>query len=153
MQQPQMNATASLDRLGASASMLCAIHCAALPVALAALPALGLAWLNSQWVDWSMVVLAACVALGAHRKGIALHKRCFPAVVALTGLLMIMAAICLLGGSVTHHYIQASGATLVAGSHFLNRRFCRDCQTCSEEPQELRSATSNLKMSSSRMPA
>jgi MerC mercury resistance protein len=136
------NATASLDRLGMSASLLCAIHCAVLPAALAILPALGLAWLDSKWADWTMVVLATFVALGAHRKGIALHKRCLPASMAFTGILTIMGAICLLSGSVAHHYIQASGATLVAGSHLLNRRFCRDCQTCRRDSQEELSSSS-----------
>ena len=140
MQQAQMNATASLDRLGTSASLLCAIHCAALPMALAALPAFGLAWLDSKWVDWTMVALAACVALGAHWKGLLLHKRCLPAGVAAVGLLTIVTAILLLNGSAQHHYIQASGATLVAGSHLLNRRFCRTCHTCGSESQNQKSS-------------
>ena len=121
----------ALDRVGMSASFLCAVHCAILPVALMALPALGLAWLDSAWVDWTMVAVSALIALWAHRAGIALHNRCFPVGVAIIGILLFLIAVCILKGSVSAHYVQASGATLVAGSHWLNRRLCRSCITCS----------------------
>lgn len=76
MAQQSLNRTAVFDRAGMSASLACAVHCALLPVALAALPALGLAWLDSPWVDWSMVILALGIALRAHRGGYRLHHRC-----------------------------------------------------------------------------
>jgi hypothetical protein len=41
-----------------------------------------LAWLDSPWVDWSVVVLALGIALRAHRGGYRLHQRCLPAGVA-----------------------------------------------------------------------
>jgi hypothetical protein len=92
-----------------SASLACAMHCALLPLLLAALPAIGLAWLDSPWVDWTMVVLAAVIALRAHRGGFLIHRRCLPACVAVAGLLIIVTTICLLKGSASHHSIQASG--------------------------------------------
>src|SRR3981081_4033056 len=49
MEQQSLNATAAFDRAGMSASLACAVHCALLPLALAALPALGLVWLDSPW--------------------------------------------------------------------------------------------------------
>jgi hypothetical protein len=61
------------------ASLACAVHCAIFPLALAALPALGLAWLDAAWIDWSMVLLAAGIALSAHRGGFTVHRRCLPA--------------------------------------------------------------------------
>jgi hypothetical protein len=122
----------ALDRAGVSASLARAVHCAMLPLLLAALPAIGLAWLDSAWVDSTMVVLAAAViALRAHRGG----SRCTGTVcrpgVAVAGLLIIFTTICLLKGSASHHYIQASGAVVVASSHFLNRHLCRNCAACS----------------------
>jgi len=120
-----------LDRLGMSASLACAVHCAVLPLLLAALPAIGLAWLDSAWVDWTMVALAAVIALRAHRGGFRLHRSCLPSAVAVAGLLAIVTTICLLKGSASHHYVQASGAVVVASSHFLNRHLCRNCKACS----------------------
>jgi hypothetical protein len=133
MEHTKTNSTAVLDRAGMTASIACAVHCAALPLVLMALPALGLAWLDSAWVDWTMVLIAAVIAIRAHRGGIALHGKCLPLGVAVAGILSILAAICLLKGPATMHYLQASGATMVAGSHWLNHRFCRSCATCCEE--------------------
>jgi len=42
----------------------------------------------------------------------------------------MMTAIRLSKGSASMHYLQTSGATTVAGSHWLNRRLCRGCGTC-----------------------
>jgi MerC mercury resistance protein len=127
-----------LDRAGMSASLACAVHCAVLPLLLAALPAIGLAWLDSPWVDWTIVALAAAIALRAHRGGFQVHRRCLPAGVAVTGLLIIVTTICVLKGSANHHYIQASGAVVVASSHFLNRHLCRNCKACSTATSEER---------------
>jgi hypothetical protein len=127
-----------LDRLGMSASLACAVHCAVLPLLLAALPAIGLAWLDSAWVDWTMVALAAVIALRAHRGGFRLHRSCLPSAVAVAGLLAIVTTICLLKGSASHHHVQASGAVVVASSHFLNRHLCRNCKACSTATSEER---------------
>jgi len=130
MEHAKTHSTEVLDRAGMTASIACAVHCAALPLILMALPTLGLAWLDSAWVDWTMVLIAAVVAIQAHRGGIALHKRCLPVGVAVAGILAIVTAICLLKGSATMHYLQASGATMIAGSHWVNQRLCRRCATC-----------------------
>jgi MerC mercury resistance protein len=130
MENSKANSTEVLDRAGMAASVACAVHCAALPLVLMALPALGLAWLDSEWVDWTMVVVAAVIAFRAHRGGLALHKKCLPVGVAALGIVVIMGAICLLKGSPSMHYLQASGATMVASSHWLNHRLCRSCATC-----------------------
>ena len=115
-----------------TASLLCAVHCALLPIALAALPALGLAWLDSPWVDWGMVALALGIALKAHQGGYLVHGHCLPAGVAVTGIAIIVTAMCLLKGSASQHYIQASGAAMIAGSHLINHRFCKSCTKCRE---------------------
>src|SRR5882724_8036355 len=90
---------------------------------------LPLGWRGSipQWVDWTMVMFAAVIALRAHRGGFTVHRRCLPTAVAVTGLLMIVTTICLFKGNANHHFIQASGAMVVASSHFLNRHLCRSC--------------------------
>lgn len=133
MELSEIKSVRVLDRAGMSASLACAVHCAVLPLLLAALPAIGLAWLDSEWVDWTMVVLAAVIAFRAHCGGFTVHRRCLPAGVAAAGLLVIVTTICLLKGSASHHYIQASGAMVVASSHFLNRHLCRNCVACNTD--------------------
>ena len=103
------------------------------PLILGALPALGLARLDAEWVDWTMVLLAAGIALRAHRGGFTMHRRCLPTGVAVVGLLTIVTTMCLLKGNASHHYIQAVGAVVVASSHVLNRHLCRTCTVCKEK--------------------
>src|SRR5580700_2281666 len=83
MEQSRANSVRVLDRAGMSASLACAVHCAIFPLLLSAL---GLAWLDSAWVDWTMVVLAAVIGLRAHRGGFRVHRRCLPAGIAVAGL-------------------------------------------------------------------
>ncbi|MEW6385113.1 MAG: MerC domain-containing protein, partial [Pseudomonadota bacterium] len=45
-----------LDRFGATGSMLCAVHCAVIPVLLAAAPSLGLSFWLGDGVEQALVV-------------------------------------------------------------------------------------------------
>ena len=133
MEPYEVQSVAVLDRAGMCASLACAVHCAVFPLILGALPALGLARLDADWVDWTMVLLAAGIALRAHRSGLTVHRRCLPAGVAVVGLLTIVMTMCLLKGNASHHYMQAAGAVVVASSHVLNRHLCRTCTVCMEK--------------------
>ena len=90
MELCEVKSVAVLDRAGMSASLACALHCAVFPLVLAALPALGLAWLDAAWVDWTMLLLAAGIALSAHRGGFTMHRNCLPAGVAVVLPLKLM---------------------------------------------------------------
>ena len=52
-----------IDRLGASGSLICAVHCALLPIAIAALPGLGVGLFASRTIEVGFVVVATCLAL------------------------------------------------------------------------------------------
>ena len=62
------------DRVGFAASMLCAIHCAAMPLLLAILPTLGLG--AGGWVDLdqAVVVFATLLAAGTLTIGWRRHR-------------------------------------------------------------------------------
>ena len=52
-----------LDRMGAVGSLLCAVHCALLPLLIALLPSIGVAtWLSKDAEEW-FVVFASMVGL------------------------------------------------------------------------------------------
>ena len=52
-----------LDRFGATGSMLCALHCAVIPVLLAAAPSLGLSFWLSDGVEQALVVFVTLLGL------------------------------------------------------------------------------------------
>ena len=112
------------DRLGAMASFLCALHCAALPFVLALLPLLGLEFLADHRFERAFVVFACVLALVSLLSGYRRHRRMLPLRLALPGL-----ALLLLGVTVAEHYaigvhsaLVTCGGLLVAAAHFVNLR-------------------------------
>ena len=54
------------DFMGFSASLLCAVHCAALPFLLTLAPLAGLQFLRNPWVEYALILISfgiACYAL------------------------------------------------------------------------------------------
>jgi hypothetical protein len=114
-----------IDRFGALGSLLCAIHCALLPLLMAALPALGIgAWLGDGF-EQGFVLFATCVGLFSVVWGYRRHG----AVRAL-GLLLPGLAILWIGVlySPLHHSLwphaiaMTLGGTLVGLAHLANLR-------------------------------
>src|SRR5260370_16077076 len=63
------------DILGISASVLCAIHCAVLPLLLASLPVLGINILHNASFEYGMIALAFLVGSLALLHGFRRHHR------------------------------------------------------------------------------
>ena len=62
------------DRVGATASFLCAVHCAALPFVIAILPALGLSFLADHRFERIFIACASALALAALIRGYRRHR-------------------------------------------------------------------------------
>ena len=88
------------DRFGATASFLCAIHCALLPFLVAVLPALGLGFLADHRYERAFILFATLLALTS-----------------LAG-----AMIALDDATNLHATLVAIGGTLVACAHIVNMR-------------------------------
>ena len=116
------------DRLGATASFLCAVHCAALPFVLVFLPLLGLQFLASHTFEKGFVLFACLLAtitlLGGYRR----HRRRLALGLVLPGLLLLITGITVLhdtGSLLLHSVLVTCGGLLVASAHFVNLRFDR----------------------------
>ncbi|MEO0477357.1 MAG: MerC domain-containing protein [Planctomycetota bacterium] len=81
-----------LDRIGISASVLCAIHCLAAPFLLLLLPAAGTVWSHPA-VHWVLAVLVVPLALWVLFKGYAKHRNKLTLVAASGGALLIVAGL------------------------------------------------------------
>lgn len=124
-------AGAWLDRLGVSASLACAVHCAALTVALAAWPAL---WLRQRiggvevryllWLEWALATTSIALALAAAWHAWRGHRRLRPVLLLGAG-----AGLLAVGVFTRLHYVPGWGTALVVGGgvlliggHWLNLR-------------------------------
>lgn len=110
------------DRVGATASFLCAIHCALLPFVLTVLPLLGLGFLAGHRFERGFVTFAATLALFALAGGYRRHRRPLPLLLAVPGLLLLLLGVtwAVDVSVVLHSTMVTCGGLLVASAHFVN---------------------------------
>ena len=121
-----------LDKIGITATSLCALHCILLPVMLPVLPLMGLSFLADH--TWEHIFLLMTATLGT----IALfsgfkryHKRFYPFYLLYLGVALYW---------IKHDFSEAvevyfivGGASLIVAAHFINIKLCNSCKACDEE--------------------
>lgn len=114
-----------LDRIGAGGSLLCAIHCALLPLVIAVLPSLGIAgWLGDRF-EWAFVSFATCLGMVSLIVGYRRHGSVRALSLLVPGLIALWAGLLLkpLHHAVVAHAIAMTfGGTLVGLAHLANLR-------------------------------
>lgn len=114
-----------LDRIGALGSLVCAVHCALLPLLIALLPALGLAaWFDDR-VERVFVAFATGLGLFSVLWGYRRHRAVHALSLLLPGLAVLWIAILYrpLHESLWPHAIAMTfGGTLVGLAHLSNLR-------------------------------
>lgn len=113
-----------VDRFGATASFLCAVHCAVLPLVLAVLPALGLAFLADHAYERAFITFAVVLALSSLAVGFRRHRQFHAFWFLIPGVVLLIVGIFIdLNHTTTLHAVLVSiGGTLVASSHLINLR-------------------------------
>jgi hypothetical protein len=117
-----------LDQIGMTASIACAIHCAALPVVATTLPLIGMEFLANLWVEVFMIIFSLTIGaismLGTYRQ----HRKMTPIIVLVIGFLLISI------GHFLWHDMEAIliplGGFTIAGAHFINWKLMRACTRC-----------------------
>jgi len=115
-----------LDHLGVMASVACAIHCAALPLVITALPLLGLEFLANIWVEIVMICLSLLIGIWSLGSSYPKHRKILPVVILLAGFLLIG----------TGHFVLEDfeavliplGGFTIAAAHLVNWKYSRVCK-------------------------
>jgi MFS family permease len=112
------------DRFGATASFLCALHCAALPLIIAALPALGISFLASHLFERVFITFASLLALASLAFGYRRHRRLRAFGFLGPGIALLIAGIVidLHNQPMLHAVLVSLGGSLVAIAHLANLR-------------------------------
>lgn len=122
---PPIRPRSLLDRIGAYGSLLCAIHCALLPLVIAVLPSLGVAaWLGSGFEE-AFVLFATGLGLFSMLWGYRRHRAVQALSLMLPGLVVLWIGVLYqpLHQSVVPHAITMTlGGTLVGLAHMANLR-------------------------------
>ncbi|WP_189452142.1 MerC domain-containing protein [Cognatilysobacter bugurensis] len=113
------------DRVGLAASLLCAVHCALLPLAIALLPTLGLG--AGGWVDLDQAFVVFATLLGGTTLALGYRRhRAYRAWALLVpGLILVwIGSFTSLHDShgVVHATVMTAGGLALAGAHLLNLR-------------------------------
>lgn len=116
-----------LDNIGMTASTLCAIHCAAVPVFFTSLPVIGLEFLANPWVEWGMILFALVIGVSAIGGSyLRMHRKLLPVLLLLSGF-----AIIILGHVFTSGWVEAVvvpiGGITIAYAHFVNYKYAGVC--------------------------
>jgi hypothetical protein len=111
-----------VDRVGATASLLCAVHCMLLPFVLALLPLVGLAFLGGITFERIFVSCAAALAGASIVAGYRRHRRPYALYLMVPGIVLLLCgvAIDLDVHVVLHTACEVSGGMLLASSHITN---------------------------------
>lgn len=112
------------DRFGATASFLCAVHCAVLPLIIATLPAIGLGFLANHRFERGFVAFASVLALTTLVVGFRRHHQFRAFWFLVPGILLLAAGMVVdfEASATAHAVLVAMGGTLVAVSHLTNLR-------------------------------
>lgn len=111
-----------LDRVGATASMLCAVHCALLPFVLALLPLIGLEFLAGHTFERIFVACAAALACASLLTAYRRHRRPQALFLMVPGIALLLLGIMvnLDLHVVVHTACVVTGGVLVASAHVTN---------------------------------
>lgn len=122
-----------LDGFAICASAACMIHCLALPLVLAALPALS--DMISPGETFHVIVLALAVPTSTFAliSGWRWHRAPTPLLTGLIGLLIMGGAIAFARDELAETVVTVAGSLLLAGAHIANwrKRRCLQSKNCS----------------------
>ncbi|MEM7707243.1 MAG: MerC domain-containing protein [Pseudomonadota bacterium] len=116
-----VTSTRSLDLCAAGLSLLCLLHCVALPFLAVLLPATAVL-AEAEWVHRVLVFMAAPISFFVLSRTTAEQGRALFAVLALTGLALLFSGAFVEALEAHEQWITVVGASLVGGAH-LNHWF------------------------------
>jgi len=118
-----------LDHIGMTASTLCALHCAIVPLMLTFLPLAGWGFLTNPLFEWGMILLALLLGVSSiFMAYFRTHHRPLPLLLLLAGFALII-----LGHVYLRLWAEAIvvplGGLTIALAHFLNYKYVDKCST------------------------
>lgn len=121
---PPRRLESRIDRVGALASMLCAVHCALLPLVFGVLPALGLGFLAAHGFEQIFVSFAIVLASISLLFGLRKHGSYRALMILIPGIILLVVGV-LIGADHSnpwHATVVSIGGALIALSHLINIR-------------------------------
>lgn len=124
----------SLDKSAITLSVLCLLHCLALPVITVLLPTMIATAVNQEFFHTIMVAFVLPISIYALTMGCKKHSKLSVALYGGLGLATLVAAV-VFGeshlGEVGEKVVTTIGAVIIAFAHFQNYKLCAKSDNCS----------------------
>lgn len=120
-----LTSSSRLEKIGACASAICAVHCALTGAALGLLSVAGLSFLREPWVEALFLLSTVVLGVWAIRHGLSRHGSWVPSMFFVAGLGLVVAKHFLLGDheeSAAGIWTSLAGAGLLVTFFVLNAR-------------------------------
>lgn len=119
----------NLDRVGITASTLCAIHCAAIPFLITILPIWGLDFLANEWMEIFIIVISLILGIWSLTTSFKkTHYNILPISLFVTGFALIV-----MGHFLNIDFLEPIlipfGGFTIALAHLINLRLLKSCPT------------------------
>ena len=114
-----------LDKFGSTSSIVCALHCALLPLVISVLPAVGLSALAWSGFEWAFVCFATLLGVFSLWMGFKRHRVYRALLFLAPGLLLVWLGVLwpeIHNNLFKHTVVMSVGGTLIAVAHLINRR-------------------------------
>lgn len=114
-----------LDKFGTTSSIVCALHCALLPIVISILPALGLGFMAWSGFEWAFVIFASLLGLLSLWIGYQRHRVYRALLFLIPGLLLVWMGVLvpeIHHAVLPHAVVMSVGGTLIAVAHLINLR-------------------------------
>ncbi len=123
-----MNFKICPDALGITTSLVCAVHCAVLPLFLTSLPILGINIIHNIWFETVMILLAAALGFYALYHGFKKHHHSkLPLKIFGSGMIFLLAK------QIWHPweiFFLLPAVVMIVSAHYLNYRLCGKANHC-----------------------
>ena len=118
------------DGVGIATSLLCAIHCAVLPMIISAIPLMGIDLVHNEFFEWIMILAAIIIGYYSLIHGYSRHHRSHtPIIIFSVGAVFLVFKQFLPEHSIVFLTIAVS---LIVSAHLINYRLCR-VRKCNSE--------------------
>jgi len=114
-----------VDSLGSVGAVICAVHCALLPIALVMLPMVGFGILASPGFEVGFVLFATALAVASLWNGYLRHRAYRAMAILVPGLIALWSGVfipMIHDTTVVHALMMSAGGALVGAAHLVNLR-------------------------------
>ena len=119
------------DFCGMTLSILCVIHCIAMPILLFLVPTFAVTYLGEdEWFHQIALVVIAIAAILAFVPGFKLHKKLSPILWFAGGIFFLLFSAFFAHDLIGHEYepiVAIMGSILLVRAHYMNHKLCNHC--------------------------